>query len=60
MEYIQIWRHILYLSKNIKVFQQLSESKFLVFMNNVNPNNESETKSDIFSWNIFKSNITFH
>ena len=60
MGYIQIWRHILYLSKNIKVFQQLSESKFLVFMNNVNPNNESETKSDIFSWNIFKSNITFH
>ena len=26
----------------------------------VTPNNGNETKSDIFSWNIFKSDIIFH
>ena len=26
----------------------------------VNPNNGNETKSDIFSWNIFKSDIIFN
>ena len=31
-----------------------SISKFLTFMNKVNPNNENETKSDIFPWDIFK------
>ena len=45
----------LFVSKHIKVFQWLSKSKFLSFMTKVNPNNESETKSDIFSWYIFKS-----
>ena len=29
-------------------------------MAKVNPNNENETKSDIFSMDIFKSDITFH
>ena len=29
-------------------------------MNKVNPSNGNETKSDIFSWAIFKSDITFH
>ena len=42
------------LPKNIKTFQQLSKSKFLSFMTKVNPNNKIETKSDIFTWEIFK------
>ena len=29
-------------------------------MTKVNPNNENETKSDIFPWDIFKSDIIFH
>ena len=28
-------------------------------MTEVNPNNGNETKSDIFPWDIFKSDITF-
>ena len=48
------------LSKNIKIFQVLSKSKFLHFMTKVNPNNGIETKSDIFLWNIFKSDIIFY
>ena len=48
------------LSKNIKIFQVLSKSKFLHFMTKVNPNNGIETKSDIFPWNIFKSDIIFY
>ena len=31
--------------------------KLLSFMTKVNPNNENETKSDIFLWNIFKSDV---
>ena len=31
--------------------------KFLNFMTQVNPNNGNETKSDIFPWDIFKSDI---
>ena len=34
----------------------LSKSEFLSFMTKVNPNNGNETKSDIFPWDIFKSN----
>ena len=45
----------LFLSKNIKVFQRLSKWKFLSFMTKVNLNNGNETKSDIFLWDIFKS-----
>ena len=48
------------LSKNIKKFQQLSKSKFLSFMTNVNRNNGNEIKSDIFPWDIFKSDVIFH
>ena len=48
------------LSKNIKIFQVLSKLKFLHFMTKVNPNNGIETKSDIFPWNIFKSDIIFY
>ena len=29
-------------------------------MTKVSLNNENETKPDIFSWNIFKSDIIFH
>ena len=29
-------------------------------MSNVHPNNGNETRSDIFSWDIFKSDIIFH
>ena len=29
-------------------------------MTKVNQNNENETKSDIFPWDIFKSDIIFH
>ena len=36
------------------------KSKFLNFMTKVNPNNGNETKSDTFSWDIFKSDIIFH
>ena len=46
-------------SKNIKIFQWLSKSKFLSFMTKVNPNNGNETKSDIFPWDIFKSDTAF-
>ena len=49
----------LFLLKNIKIFQWLSKSKFLSFMTKVNPNNGIETKSDIFPWNIIKSDIFF-
>ena len=44
-----------FLSRNIKVFQWPSKSKFLSFMTKVNPSNGNETKSDIFSWDIFKT-----
>ena len=29
-------------------------------MTKVKPNNGSETKSDIFPWDIFKSDVMFH
>ena len=29
-------------------------------MTTVKPNNGNDTKSDIFSWDIFKSDIIFH
>ena len=35
--------------------------KFISFMTKVKPSNGNETKSDIFSWDIFKSNtISFY
>ena len=40
----------LFLSKNIKAFQWFSKLKFQ------NGNNGNETKSNIFPWDIFKSN----
>ena len=44
------------LSKNIKIFQCFSKSKFLSFITKVNPNNEKETKADTFPCD--KSNLT--
>ena len=41
------------------VFQWFSKSKFLSFLTKVNPNNGNETKSNIFSWNLFKSDFLF-
>ena len=29
-------------------------------MTKVNPNHGKETKSDIFAWDIFKSDVVFH
>ena len=29
-------------------------------MTKVNPNSQNKTKLDIFQWDIFKSDITFH
>ena len=46
---------ISFLSKNVKVFQWPSKSKFVSFMTKVNLNDRNETKSGIFPWNIFKS-----
>ena len=45
--------------KNIKVFQWLSKSKFLGFVTQVNLNNRNDTKSDIFPWGIFETDISF-
>ena len=42
------------------VFQWLSKPIFLSFMSKVSSNNGNETKSDIFSWSTFKSDIIFH
>ena len=42
------------LPKIIKIFQWLSKSKFLSFPTKENTNNGTETKSDIFPWDIFK------
>ena len=48
-----------FLSKHIKVFQWLSKSTFLNIMSRVKPNSGYETKSDIFSREIFKPDIIF-
>ena len=60
MGHIQIWHHILFLSKYIEVLQWLPKSKFLSIMTKVNPKNENEIKSDIFPWDIFKSDTFFY
>ena len=46
----------------MEVFQLLSKSKFFSYfsvMTKVNPNKGNETKPDIFSWDIFRSDIIF-
>ena len=65
MKEIEIFFHGTFLFiKNFKEFPWLSKSKFLSFMNKVemneNPNNGNEKKSDIFLWEISKSDIIFH
>ena len=50
----------LFCQKKIKIFQYFSKSKFLSFMTKENLSNGNKTKSDIFSWDIFKSDIIFH
>ena len=37
----------------------ITKSKLLSFMTKMNPNNGNDTKSDIFPWDIFKSDIFF-
>ena len=48
------------LIKRLKYFNRLSNSKLLSFMTKVNPDNGNETKSNTFSWEIFKSQIIFY
>ena len=48
-----------FLSKNIKLFQLSSKSKFLRFMAEVNLNNGNETKSDILPWDIFETDVAY-
>ena len=36
---------------------KISKSRPLRFITKVNPNNENETKSDIFAWYIFKPDV---
>ena len=36
------------------------KNKFVSLITTVNLNNENKTKSDIFSYDIFKSDIIFH
>ena len=44
----------------IKISQWLSKLKFFIFLSTVNSNNRNQTKSDIFSWDILRSDIVFH
>ena len=37
-----------------------SSKNINVIMTTMNPNNGNEIKSEIFSWDIFKSDIIFH
>ena len=50
---------LFFISKETKVFQWFSKSKFLNFMTKVNPNNGNDAKSDIFPWDIFKSDVLY-
>ena len=55
--YSNLTPYLFFYQKNMKVFQWLSKSKFLSFMTKANPNNENETKSKSFLWNILKFDI---
>ena len=52
-------RHIFFLLKYIKIFQCLLKSKFPSSMTKVNSKNGNKTKSGIFPWDMFKSDIVF-
>ena len=45
-------------SQNIVVFQRLMKSKSVNFIIKMNTNLENEIRLDIFSWDIFKSEVT--
>ena len=53
--YLNLTAYLLFPWKYIRVFQWLSKSEFLSFVTKVNQNNGNETKSDLFTWDIFKS-----
>ena len=57
-EHNQIWIYFFNI-KSSQVFQWLSHLKFLSLKTKVKPNNENEIKSDIFPWNMFKSDVIF-
>ena len=44
---------------NQALFGKKYLSKFVSFITKVNPNNENDTKQDVFPWKIFKY-IIFH
>ena len=56
----QIWHHF-FIKKYWSILMNF-KSKFLNFMTNVNQNNGNEIKSDIFRWDMFKSDTisSFH
>ena len=49
-----------FLSKILKYFNDFQNQNFPVLRLKGKPNNRNETKSEIFSWDIFKSDIMFH
>ena len=59
MGHVQIGRHIFFIKKYLSI-SMTSKNKISLFLTIVNPNNGDKTKPDIFSWDIFKSDIIFH
>ena len=55
MGHIQIWHHVFLYQEILKYFNDFLKLNFLSFMTKVNPSNGNESKSDIFPWDIFKS-----
>ena len=53
-----LWHH-LFLLKKYSIISMTFKIKISQFLTTLNPNNRNETKSDIFSWEIFKSDIIF-
>ena len=51
--HIQIWHHIFFYQNILKYFNDFQNQ-------NVNPKNKNEAKSDIFPWDIFKSETFFY
>ena len=54
MGHIQISHHIFFYQKILKYFNDF-QHRISSFLFKVNPSNESETKSDIFLWDVLKS-----
>ena len=55
--YFYFYSFFFFWSQNVIAFQWLS--KFFSFVTKVNPSNGNETKSDIFRWDILKSDAIF-